>query len=596
MIDPMIDGQTPRTCFNMSPRTIGNGLAVAVLSAAIGLLTGLIMAPAVQAQDSPVSPPEVQNSAPVETEKVELPTSTPQATETKIIDVEVDENNASAWEYRPYEVLVWVVHDQGAWIESNESRLYEQISSHCRIADSTGWKVRVERAPRPWLGRLRTTRELEPWTDALILTARTVAGPRLDKLVLVQLAPNSGLVNCNVRELDIKTRIWGARIEQDCAPDHVDHVVFKGIGKAFMPITRIDNIQEKRVLVRVRANGITWVADVDENGEPIMVPNTGAPSWVKENEILLPVLLRKDRVGNVSDITAVDYTYLSIDERDDPHLVCTTHSMRRAPLGGRSGGRTERMALCVRAPDRETILTLVSNDKVPLPLRDLEVFSRLPGQPEDSPSEFLGKTDWRGQIKAPPNDAGFRILLVKSGERPLAKVPVVPGLFGEQTTTMPNDEQRLFAEGIVKGYRNEINDLVARRLILESLVLSSLRKSDIEIAEEKLNELRGVDDNRRFNNRISLDEKNLLDADERQKGYIVGMFDELEGASNKFLDGLAVTILSRVLRDLQNGTPVNFEELEKQLRGKEEVTEEPDSEAIPTDDPADDPADTAPGQ
>lgn len=588
MIDPMIDARTTRKQALGDSPAFGSVTARFIVSAAIGFVTIFAIASIVCGQDPPVSTPEVQDSGAVESENVVPQTSTPAPTETTMIDVEVDESKEAAWEYRPYEVLVWVVHDQGAWIEANENRLYDQIVSHLQIADPTGWKVRVERAPRPWLGRLRTAREFSAWTDELILAARTVAGSRLDKLVLVQLAPRYGLINCNVRELDIKTRTWGARIEQTCAPDHVDHVVSNGIGKAFMPITRIDNIQENRVLVRVRANGITWVADENELGESVMVPNTGAPSWVDENEILLPVVLRKDRVGNVSDITAIDFTYLSINERVDPHLVCDTHSMRRAPLGGRSGGRTERMALCVRAPFRETVLTLVSNDKTPLPLRDLEVYSRLPGQTKDEESEFLGKTDWQGQITAPPNDAGFRILLVKSGERPLAKVPVVPGLFPEQTITMPNDEQRLFAEGIVKGYRNEINDLVARRLILETLIVSNLRKSEIGKAEELLNELRRVDDNRRFNNRISLEEKNLLNADDRQKGYIVGMFDELELASNKYLNTLSVTLFSRVLRDLQNGTPVDFDELEKQLRGEAVEGEEPASQAVSTDDPSGD--------
>lgn len=595
MIDPMINIRTFRIRTEKCRCPLWAGRMMVGVLMAMALLSSMMPAPALQAQDPPVSNSEEQETAPVESAPNVAETKAAavedEPEETKIIDVEVDESKEAAWEYRPYQVLVWVVHDQGAWIQANESALCEQISLHCQVADPTGWEVRVESAPRPWLGRLQVTRELEPWTDDLVLSARTATSGKLDKLVLVQLAPNSGLVNCNVRELDIKTRTWGARIEQSCAADVVDKTVYRSISKAFMPITRIDNIQDERVLVRVRANGITWRVDDDENGEPVLIPNTGAPAWVNEKEILLPVILRKDRVGNVSAITPVDYTYLSIEERDDPHLVCTTHSMRRAPLGGRSGGRTERMALCVRAPNRQTLLTLVSNDKVPLPLRDLEVFSRLPGQPKEEESEFLGKTDWRGQIAAPPNDAGFRILLIKSGERPLAKVPVVPGLFAELTTTMPNDEQRLFAEGIVKGYRNEINDLVARRLILETLIVSNMRKSDIERAEEKLNELRRVDDSRKFNNRISLEEKGLLNADDRQKGYIVGMFDELEAASNKFLDAISVTILSKALRDMQNEKPIDFEALDVQLRGKEEVPAEPDSATVSTDEPED--ADTS---
>ena len=462
-----------------------------------------------------------------------------------------DEREEAAWEYRPYQVLVWIVNDHGAMLEAANPRLLDELDWRCQLADPSGWRVRIENAPAPWSKRLQGTTDFAPWTTDIILSARTAAGPRLDKLIIVQVSENLGLVSTEVQELDLKTELWGPRIEATADVASLGAAVYEGVANAFMPLTRIDRIQELEVLARVRASGIAWVPDEDENGQLVMVPNQGSPVWVRDDEILLPVILRKDRLGNISDITPVEHTYLWIEERSGPHLRCDTIAMQRAPLGGRSGGRTERMALCVRSPNRPTVLQLVSNDKEPEPLRDLKVLSRHPGMEEGVPSEVLGKSDWRGQITVPPHESGLRILLVQSGRRPLAQVPIVPGLHGTLSARMPNDERRLYAEGIVKGYQNELSDLLARRLILGTLIESALARKDLETAEAKLAELRRVEDSKRFNTRLNLEKKNLLQGDERQKGFILQMFDELETLSNQYLDSQRVAELSRMVREAQ---------------------------------------------
>jgi hypothetical protein len=144
--------------------------------------------------------------------------------------------------------------------------------------------------------------------------------------------------------------------------------------------------------------------------------------------------------------------------------------------------------------------------------------------------------------------------MVKSGRRPLARVPVVPGLSANLTAKMPNDERRLYAEGIVKGYQNELFDLLARRLILQILIEAALERSDVSLAETKLAELRRVEDSKRFNTRLNLDKKGLLATDERQKGFIVDMFGELEKLANLHLDSQLVAELSRKVRDAQKSS------------------------------------------
>jgi hypothetical protein len=518
-----------------------------------------------------------------------------------------------AWEYRPYEVLVWVVHDRRAWIESCEQEVLSDISRRCKLADPSGWRVRVELAPRPWNGRLMQGRNLDHWTEQLVTDAQGTRDVTLDKIMIVTLRANEGLIDSSVRELDIKTRTWGARVDEKSPAESLSSAIYNSMNIAFMPVTRIENVQGATVFVRVRAIGVNWLPELDEStGEWKMVPNESAPAWVGNHEILLPVQLRKGRSGSVNTIAPVDFTFLSIvdhsvreaenkeasdkqvvatdgagkaapetgfsnDDRTQPQLECWTNAMQRHPLGGRTSARLERFALCVRAPKRPTVLTLVSNDKQPIPLRDLEVYSRLPNQPGTMESEYVGKTDWRGQIVATPNDAGFRVLMIKSGQRPLARVPVVPGLHETLQVPMPNDEQRLYAEGIVKSFHNEIGDLVAQKLILEERILSNLQKADLPKVEEDLSTLMRLEDNVRFNSRVDVEYKSVLQGDPQQRKYIEGMFVELKDASNKFINKATVDMLSRMTRSLQKGEPVDFVAF-NELRDKVKKGEESESD------------------
>ncbi len=459
-----------------------------------------------------------------------------------------------AWEYRPYKVLVWLTHADSWRLQGLEQELISQIEQQARLADPSGWRLTVKRAPNPWNWRLLSEsfdRDLyagDLQTDVL----NAVDTRDADKLLVVKIQEELGQFVTQVQEFDLRTRVWGAQVIRGADTADLDSVIFESIRTAFMPITRIENVLDDDVRVRVRAIGICNIAERDETGQWRMVENTGSPAWINDDEILLPVILRSDRRGNLESIKTVDWTFLSIADRSGPNLNCKTHSMRRAPLGQRTGGRTERLGLCVRAPDRATTLTLISNDKEQIPLPDLEIYSRPPELPKEVESEFLGKTDWRGQILIPPNEDPIRILYVKSGRRPLARVPLVPGLYQDQSTSMPNDEKRLYAEGIVRGLENELLDNVARRQLIAERVRIALERSDLDAASEFLRELRDIPDAQKFNIRLNFEKQRLLLGDDRQQDFIKGYFLQLENASSQFLNTVQEGPLNKMLQDAKN--------------------------------------------
>lgn len=457
----------------------------------------------------------------------------------------------AAWEYRPYEVVVWIAHSNSWRMQGIEDKLIERIGVRSRLADASAWKLHISRAPNPWNWRLLSENfDRSLYSGDLQADVLHAGSTRnADKLIVVKVSEELGEFRTNVQEFDLKTQVWGAEVIRKAESADLDLVIFESIKTAFMPVTRIENVHDSDVRVRVRAIGIAHVAERDEAGQWQMRDNTGSPVWVQDSEILMPVIIRNDRRGNLESIKTIDWTFLAILGRDGPNLNCTTHSMRRAPLGQRTGGRTERLALCVRAPDRQTTLKLISNDKERIPLPDLEVFSRRPDQPKGTDNEFLGKTDWRGEIVIPPNEDPVRILLVKSGKRPLARVPVVPGLYDRQQTSMPNDEKRLYAEGVTTGLQNELMDNVARRNLISERIRIALEQSNLDKASELLKELRDVPNSQKFNIRLNTEKQRLLLGDDRQKEFINGYFDQLEAASNEFLNNSDEGQLSKQVQD-----------------------------------------------
>jgi len=461
--------------------------------------------------------------------------------------------NEAAWEFRPYKVVIWLAHDNSWRLHGVEEQLMAELASNCRQVDRSGWQVEVVRAPNPWNWRVISENfDRELYSGDLQADVLNAVGATqdADKLIIVGVKDDLGLFHTSAQEFDLRTRVWGARVMKQSDLVSLEKSIFSSVETAFMPITQIEYVHDKEVRCRVRGVGVATYAERDVNGQWQMVPNTGSPVWIGDDEILMPIVMRKDRGGNIESITPIDWTFLSIDKRDGPSLTCTTHSMRRTPLGQRSGSRVEKVALCVRAPNRETTLKLISNDKEKIALPDLEVFSRRPNQEEGTENEFIGKTDWRGQISIPPNQDPIRILLIKSGRRGLAKVPVVPGLYDSQMTSMPNDEKRLYAEGITRGLFNELMDNVARRNLIAERIKIALEKGRMDDAEDLLDELRGIPDVQEFQQRLNGERQMLLKgAAKREQDFINGYFLQLEAAASKFLNTLVEGELNKQVQD-----------------------------------------------
>jgi hypothetical protein len=121
-------------------------------------------------------------------------------------------------------------------------------------------------------------------------------------------------------------------------------------------------------------------------------------------------------------------------------------------------------------------------------MEGFEVWARSPEAPIED-KILLGKTDWRGSIEIPPSSDGLRLILVKRGERGLRRLPIMPGLYDSVVSTLPNDETRLFAQGVLRGLENEILSMVIQRTVFEADAKKALAEENMDLIKASLNKL-----------------------------------------------------------------------------------------------------------
>ena len=448
------------------------------------------------------------------------------------------------WDTRPYQVLVWICSLDDPEFAHYEPELSTALMRRAELADPSAWRVQVSSAPAAWRSQLwafiQDGVEIENLATAEVLSA-------YDKLIAICLVNQGGQIGCCVREFDVQTGQWGALLDRACPQSRdLPPMLFSAIRKVFMPLARIDRVADTgEVFVRARAINACVQSDIDDGSVSAI---EDSPVWVRPEDRFLPIVRRVDRDGNLAALEPIPFTFLTIDSLTGSRLVCRVHSRQRVPLGGRSSKRAQKLALVIRPPESGTELKLVSRDESARPLSGYEIFSRPPKRPADDSSnekkpqqesEFIGLTDWRGIVEVPPSEDGLRLVYVKRGNRSLMKLPIIPGLYDQVTTKVPDDEARLNAEGIAQGFQIEILNLVAQRQLFQAQINSALKKSDVDTAKQTFQQLQKLESPQDLKIRLANEESNLRNttSNSRELSRITGMFQQLNTLVNASMKG-----------------------------------------------------------
>jgi hypothetical protein len=452
------------------------------------------------------------------------------------------QTRAQTWEYSPYDIQVWLAFLPSAELNDEVAEgIAETISRRAWLAAGATWSVRTQRCPDA------LSFEAAVHTDRVTTEAVQEVAPDFvktgDKLFLLSIRDQVVGFEMTMRELDCRTRTWQPLVSRTVVqPAMIPYTAFDLLQEAFSPLVRIESTRGREAFARIRAGGLNTRPD--------------SPSEIGDRDVLLPIIRHNDRLGEPdtknwkNPIEKAAWTFLTISERKGNVLQCRIVTGMRSPLEGRSSSRTAKLALRVKPRGDATTLRLTTPDDSPSPLDGYEIHAKDP-DPEATESELVGTSDWRGIIRIPRTDKLLQLFYVRNGGRLLARLPMVPGLEPEMSATMANDDQRLQAEGFVKGMQDRVMDIVARRKLYEARFERHLKKKELDKAKELLTLFRELDSRSELTRQLDEQEQRITSSDKRVQGKIDKLFSDTRQLLGKFLDVRTANAMAEKLLEAQ---------------------------------------------
>lgn len=418
------------------------------------------------------------------------------------------------WELDPYRIMVYVaVADDSHLDQQYTGRLFSRLENRTWEIAGSAWKCSIQTVPDSLrelvIGRLPEIplAEIERRHELLL--------EQYDKILLVRIGQNRKW-EVSLRELDCRTRMWGQVHSSSFGQvELLDNELIRLMFDRVAPITMIGNVDRddvvlepkadmlleeerlKRIEIQDRAVSLTNLAGAELTADEqfdaawLNVASPRMPCQSEAGDAFFPIIRRNDRKGQLmaGGIMPLEWTYVSVVDKDWRGLVGKLSSGFGNPLGGRKSIRMQRYAIGTRPQKPLTRLIIADKSPSARPLEGYEVYSKDSGQ--DGDTVFVGTTDHRGMVEVGPAESGkLRILYVRSGGNLLARLPMVPGMYEELSARVPDDTRRLEAEGFVIGWRDKLIDTIAMRQVLGVRVRKELKDGDLEAADRWLSQLK----------------------------------------------------------------------------------------------------------
>ena len=444
----------------------------------------------------------------------------------------------SAWEYSPYQIRLWLVCNSDALSAGRQNDLATALVERARTVHGSAWEMQVADRPPALRSKLRT--ELEELSADDIAT-QTGASLDADKLLLVSIEPSSGWFVVRARELDCRTQQWSAVAEQR-APTQgsVPLAAWEAMQRVFTPLARIESVDGRKVMARVRAGGL--------------VTDSNSSLLIRPEDILRPIVRRNDRSGEPipGGIQAPDWTLLRVTSVLRSQLYCQLVSGYRAPIPAKGGQRTERLALLIKPVYQQTRLVLMSRTKPSRPLGGYDVFEF---ENANAQPKLIGATSQDGSLVLTATDRRLKTLIVRSGQQLLARLPLVPGQAPELVANIVDDDGRLQAEGFVLALQSQVMDLVARRELLSAVFRQHLAAGRLDEAQDVLEEFRLLETRADLSRVLDQQQQQITSRDRTTQIRIQKLFADARKLLLEFLDPETANELARELALARSRTP-----------------------------------------
>ena len=442
----------------------------------------------------------------------------------------------TVWELTPYQVQVILATAPVPELTPRlQTDLGEGLVERVNAMIGAAWDVTVVAAP-PALRRAMID-DLESVTVDSLPEDSIISEP-FDKVFLLAVTPGPEGYHVTARELDVRTRVWSTPVTVAAWQlAKLRDAAFQAVHNAFAPLAQIVSVEQKVVTLRVRAAGFPARDETIRGVQP--------------GDLFRPVIRHRERSGRLRGINALPWTFLTVEDVTPTGVTCQLYSGFRSPLSGRRRGGFEQLALGVSPPGRPTRLLLKSRTDPGQALAGYDVYSH---PPDEKTTDLVGRTDRQGAVIVPPAEPPLRVLLVKNGGEFLARLPVVPGVEPEMTADIPNDDQRLEAEGFINGLQEQLIDLVARRQVLLTQAQSRLDDKKLDEASDLLRKLRNLETREDFSLYLSEEKKKVFSADKIIQAKIDSLFNKTQRLVTEFLDPTPIDQLANALHKAQTAS------------------------------------------
>jgi DNA-binding transcriptional regulator GbsR (MarR family) len=120
---------------------------------------------------------------------------------------------------------------------------------------------------------------------------------------------------------------------------------------------------------------------------------------------------------------------------------------------------------------------------------------------------------------------------------------------------VPNDTVRLFSQGVITGFQNDITSLVIQRRIFEEEIDSAIADKDLETAKQLLREYQELDTPQNIRSRMTDEQVRLesLTSDKREVDHIRRMFDNLNEVVSAEINKSRESELQASVQQLSSG-------------------------------------------
>ena len=514
-----------------------------------------------------------------------------------LVNTDLAGSENRAWEYRPYKVACWFCLDGSPRVSATYPQAAQEIADRAELLDASGWTLSIGQAPAKYrslfLKFIDTPQRCVGFNEQEVLNEydKIMIICLSDQASKIQATVREFDVQTQQwGPINLQSIPFGRSAGQQ---------LMNAIANSFMPLAQIERVtaidvevdgkpqKRDQVLMLLRAvrscykTELVEVAvstdpedsagadaqategratetasaatpaqedpaeqpsDGDEEAPPLyrqfkiaVAPASNSPAFIKRSDLFLPVIRRTDRKGNLKGLEPLEFTFLTVDEQQDAAVRASIQSTGRNPLGQRKSRKAKKLALVIRSPKNSTTLKLLSKEKEPIPMEGFTIKEVPVGAPRTVTGVPIGRSDYRGEFEVTPTDGGMRVLVISRGGRNLAKLPIVPGLYDTVEYALPNDEVRLYSQGVFKGFQTELLGLIIQREYIRSNLNEVLKKKLAKESTKFYDEYRKLETLEQFGERLSTTVSELVSktSDKRELTYIDNQFQSLKALITK---------------------------------------------------------------